>query len=306
MTKIILLVEDNLEILNTTQMLLELNGYNVLTATNGKKALQILADDKRIPDLVISDIMMPKMDGYTLFQKLSENPSFHHIPFIFLTAKASNEDIQLGKRLGVDDYITKPFSEENLLASVEGKIRRINKIENIRKHLENRLLSIFKIKDKKLVKKIDENDIWLINIIWDETQGPKLDFVYPEEVIPNDELTQIGSQLFQTTVSIYGLETTQEPEGILLRISNLQRDGYLYFDALSDDEVRGGQRQFMLAVLAPSINYLESLELKDILSDIALNLKEKKKINAKKSWEKIVNVLTSPVHLENEFKTVFD
>jgi len=301
-----MLVEDNLEILNTTQMLLELNGYEVLTATNGKEALQVLADYKKIPDLIISDIMMPEMDGYTFYQKVSENPSFHHIPFIFLTAKASNDDIHFGKRLGVDDYITKPFNEENLLSSIEGKIKRVNKIEEVRRHLEGRLFSILKIKNKKYIQKNTENDIWLVNIMWDETQGPRLNFVYPEGIIPKNELTQIGSQLFQTTVSIYGLETSQEPEGLLLRISNLQKDGYLYFDALPDKEVRGGQRQFMLAVLAPSINYLESLELKEILNGIALSLKERKEIKTKKYWTKIVNVLTSPVLLENQFKAIFE
>jgi DNA-binding response OmpR family regulator len=79
----------------------------------------------RLPDLILADIMMPLMDGYAFYERVRANPYLNHIPFIFLTAKSSEVDVRLGKELGADDYLTKPFSPEDLLASVRGKLRRV-------------------------------------------------------------------------------------------------------------------------------------------------------------------------------------
>ncbi len=95
------------------ESILEMRGYSVSTAAHGVEALEIMEDIA--PDLIIADILMPEMDGYTFYQKVQERPEWRSIPFIFLTSMAEREDIQKGRDLGVDSYITKPFDPEDLL-----------------------------------------------------------------------------------------------------------------------------------------------------------------------------------------------
>ena len=123
MTKdLILIVEDNESILFNLKLLLELNDYIVLSAKNGKEAIEVLQNSIKIPNLIVSDILMPEMDGYELFKIISSNLNWNAIPFIFLSAKASPDEIRSGKLLGVDDYVTKPVDEELLLSLIENKI----------------------------------------------------------------------------------------------------------------------------------------------------------------------------------------
>jgi CheY-like chemotaxis protein len=133
---LIMVVDDNSEFLSGVELTLEMEGYKVWTALNGQHALDKLKTAfrgsgeegpslKRLPDLILADIMMPVMDGYALYERVRANPYLNHIPFIFLTAKSAEEDIQYGKELGVDDYLSKPVSPEVLLASVRGRLRRL-------------------------------------------------------------------------------------------------------------------------------------------------------------------------------------
>lgn len=126
---VILVVDDYAPFLDMVQATLEQEGYQIWTALGGEQALNLLLDHyhqlDRIPDLIISDIMMPGMDGYVFYDQVRENPFLNHIPFIFLTAKRQDEDIRQGKELGVDDYLCKPCTDKDLLAAVRGKLRRI-------------------------------------------------------------------------------------------------------------------------------------------------------------------------------------
>lgn len=119
----ILIVEDNVSLLEGLKDLLESTGYRVETAENGSEALDLLEDIAK-PDLIISDIMMPRIDGYEFQARVQEKPDLIGVPFIFLTAKGGRDDIRLGKDLGADDYITKPFDEEDLLVAVRSKLAR--------------------------------------------------------------------------------------------------------------------------------------------------------------------------------------
>ena len=117
----ILVVEDE----HTLRRLLEYRlskQYNVRTAANGEEALQRVAE--RVPDLIISDIMMPKMDGFALQAELQKSQGTRAVPFIFLTAKADEQSRLRGMRTGVDDYITKPFDIEQLLSRIERLLER--------------------------------------------------------------------------------------------------------------------------------------------------------------------------------------
>jgi len=114
--KRILIVDDELSILVPIKYLLEKNDYMVLLAQSGKDALNSIATAK--PDLVLLDIMLPDLDGYEIFQKIRENPAWDDIKVIYLTARNREVDIAKGFNLGVDAYITKPFSNADLLARV--------------------------------------------------------------------------------------------------------------------------------------------------------------------------------------------
>ncbi|MCP4441296.1 MAG: response regulator [Aureispira sp.] len=111
----ILLVEDNSEMRNFVGSLL-LPYYHLLTASNGKKALELLESNKNQINLIISDIMMPEMDGFEFLEQLKAHDSFRNIPIVMLTARAAEHDKLKALTIGVDDYLTKPFSVGELLA----------------------------------------------------------------------------------------------------------------------------------------------------------------------------------------------
>ncbi len=123
MSEIILVVDDNPELVEGVKLTLEMEGYQVLTAYSGQEALEVL--EQATPDLILADIMMPNLDGYELYVRVHGDPRWVHIPFVFLTAKTSKEDIRRGKEMGVDDYITKPFDPQDVVAAVRGKLRRM-------------------------------------------------------------------------------------------------------------------------------------------------------------------------------------
>jgi putative two-component system response regulator len=118
----LLVVEDDPAMLIALRDILEGAGYEVLTASNGKDALGKLSESQ--PALILSDISMPVMDGIELLETLRKKPSGAAIPFIFLTARGSREDIFAGKSLGVDDYITKPITSKELIAAVQARLQR--------------------------------------------------------------------------------------------------------------------------------------------------------------------------------------
>lgn len=165
--KKILLVEDNTEVRENTAEILELAGYDVLTAENGKVGVEKAV--KESPDLIICDIMMPVLDGYGTLHMLSKNDKTAHIPFIFLTAKAERSDMRKGMEMGADDYITKPFDDIELLNAIES---RFKKLEAARRDIQptqdgvNEILQgisgikdIEKIAEKQQVKTFRKRDV---------------------------------------------------------------------------------------------------------------------------------------------------
>lgn len=120
--KTILLIEDNLEMRENTAEILELAGYTVHTAENGKVGVR-MAQEHDV-DLIICDVMMPELDGYGVIHMLSRNSRTASIPFIFLTAKAEKADFRKGMNLGADDYLTKPFEELELLDAIELRLKK--------------------------------------------------------------------------------------------------------------------------------------------------------------------------------------
>ncbi len=135
--ELILVVEDNLSLLEGVHDLLEVSGFRVLAAPGAAPALELLEHNR--PDLIISDIMMPGMDGYQFFEEVRLRADLAEVPFIFLTARGGKEEVRRGKEMGVDDYITKPFEEEDLLVAVRSKLLRRREI---RQHREEQFAGL--------------------------------------------------------------------------------------------------------------------------------------------------------------------
>lgn len=121
----ILIVEDDLNLLEGIRTVLELEDYEVLSSENGEHALEILSQNiNNPPDLIVSDIMMPRIDGMQLLNQVRKRAEWVGIPFIFLTARSEKSDVIQGKRLGVDDYLVKPFDADDLLLAIESRLNR--------------------------------------------------------------------------------------------------------------------------------------------------------------------------------------
>ena len=118
----ILVVEDDQSLRDYVSLVLEAEGYRVLQADRGESALRVLCE--RTPDLIISDIVMPGMDGLELLERVRANVAWCSIPFVFLTAKAGRSDVRYGMGLGADDYLPKPFELAELLSAVEARLVR--------------------------------------------------------------------------------------------------------------------------------------------------------------------------------------
>jgi CheY-like chemotaxis protein len=113
----ILIIDDHATILENTAELLDLEGYETITASNGKEGLEKII--RLLPDVVLCDLRMPKMDGFTVLKMMGEHPDLKRIPFIFFSAKSEKIDIRLGLDSGADDYLTKPFELVDLLHAIE-------------------------------------------------------------------------------------------------------------------------------------------------------------------------------------------
>jgi two-component system alkaline phosphatase synthesis response regulator PhoP len=117
MARKILVVDDERHIVRLVEVNLTRAGYEVLTAYDGVEALEVVRKDK--PDMIVLDVMMPRMDGFEVLRKLQADPETQNIPVIMLTAKAQDADIFKGWSSGVSSYLTKPFNPRELLTFVE-------------------------------------------------------------------------------------------------------------------------------------------------------------------------------------------
>jgi CRP-like cAMP-binding protein/AmiR/NasT family two-component response regulator len=153
--KKVLFIEDNTEIRENMAEILELSGYQAITAPDGRKGVTMALETK--PDIIVCDIMMPELDGYGVIHMLQKNPSTQNIPFIFLTAKAERAEIRKGMELGADDYLTKPFNGTELLNAIES---RLKKSEALKQHISpglEGLTTLLNATGQDLVKNLAES-----------------------------------------------------------------------------------------------------------------------------------------------------
>ncbi|MBD1860165.1 MULTISPECIES: response regulator transcription factor [Trichocoleus] len=124
--KRLLLIDDDPNLILLVKDYLEFRGYEVVTAENGREALEILEQD--IPDMIICDVMMPEMDGYSLVKHVREDSRTSWIPVLFLSAKGQSQDRVKGLNTGADVYMVKPFEPEELVAQVESSLKQASRM----------------------------------------------------------------------------------------------------------------------------------------------------------------------------------
>ena len=164
--KKVLVIEDMQDVRENIQEILEISGYQVVAASDGAEGVDQAL--KETPDLIICDVMMPRIDGFNVLNILSKRPETSDIPFVFLTAKTEKEDFRKGMDLGADDYLTKPFTIEGLLKVVETRLSKSERLKTFNKTEEG--LSAFineargyeelkKLSDDKRIKSYKKRDV---------------------------------------------------------------------------------------------------------------------------------------------------
>lgn len=127
--KQILLIDDDPNLVLLVKDYLEYQGYEVMTAENGQQALQVLAEST--PQMVICDVMMPEMDGYTFVKHLRNDPKTSWLPVLFLSAKGQSQDRIRGLDTGADVYMVKPFEPEELVAQIEASLKQSSRLSQL-------------------------------------------------------------------------------------------------------------------------------------------------------------------------------
>lgn len=121
-----MLIDDDPNLILLVKDYLEFRGYEVVTAENGREALEVL--EQEVPDMIICDVMMPEMDGYQLVSNIRQDPKTSWIPVLFLSAKGQSQDRVKGLNIGADVYMVKPFEPEELVAQVESSLKQASRL----------------------------------------------------------------------------------------------------------------------------------------------------------------------------------
>jgi len=157
MSKIILVVDDEKDIVDVLRYNLQKEGYRVLTAVNGQEALE-RANQR--PDLILLDVMMPEYDGWEVFKRLKKQETTARIPVIFLTAKGSEIDEVVGLELGADDYIVKPISIPKLIARIKAAIRKRDQIDLPGDKTVSKKIGVIEILPEQHIIRINNKEVF--------------------------------------------------------------------------------------------------------------------------------------------------
>ena len=202
--KKILFIEDDTVVRENTAELLELSDYEVVTAANGKIGVELAK--KELPDIIICDIMMPELDGYGVLQALAQKPETQQIPFIFLSAKTEHKDIRRGMDLGADDYLTKPFEEEELISAIESRLAKVSILKKLRESGKSPLpveedQKINSLNDlREFMKGHDQHTFKTGETIYEVGKQGNYFFLVDRGVVKNHRIDDYGKELI---TSIY-------------------------------------------------------------------------------------------------------
>lgn len=285
----VFLVEDDDALVQNLKIFMEMNDFKLISAFNGKEGLEILSNIDFLPDLIISDILMPEMDGYDFYMKVAENSEWSRIPFFFLSGKAEPDDVRFGKMLGVDDYITKPFKAKELLKRIKKTLKKHIKISKDSKILEEELKEILKFEEPSLKKHRRADFFYIFYMTWNNESEPVLKDYYPKNEIPSLSLKDLTSQLYSTLIKMYKFEELSESSQFTLRVIRDLVDAYALVDKMEDNS-QDEAGTFMLCAITPNSHYLQSKMIRDVLSKIASKIKVNKEWNVKEYWEKLLEI----------------
>jgi len=193
----ILIIENNDHIRENTEEILQFANYKVFTAANGKIGVEMALRER--PDLIVCDIVLTLLDGYGVLHMLRKNQATRNIPFIFLTARTEKEDFRKGMELGADDYITKPFSESDLLKSVECRLEKARMLKEEFQGLNDfgNLVKVKSGKDslKELIKNRNLNKYGKKQIIFAEGNRPTFLYYIQKGKVKTYKTNDFGKQL---------------------------------------------------------------------------------------------------------------
>lgn len=293
MKPLVFLVEDDEVLVKNFKIFLEMNDYDFKSAYNGRNALEVLSSLEYPPDIIISDILMPVMDGYDFYMKVSENTEWSRIPFFFLSGKTQSDDVRFGKMLGADDYITKPFSPQALLEKISKRIKESREIKKSSKLLEEKLKEILKFEEPSLDTLSKADFYYIFHMSWDDGKGPIILDYFPKNLIPSLNLEELTKQLYSTLIKIYEFEQVLEKHQFIMRIVKDLIDAYALIDKIEENIViapKSGKGTFMVCAITPNFHYLNSERIREILRKISLSIKSNRVWNIKEFWEKLSQI----------------
>lgn len=266
--KKVLFIEDDTVVRENTAELLELAEYNVITAANGKTGVALAK--KELPDIIVCDIMMPEMDGYGVLQSLAQDPATHHIPFIFLSAKTEHKDIRKGMDLGADDYLTKPFEEEELISAIESRLAKVAILRKLREQgtseeKQDDREKISSLNDlREFVKSYDLQTYKAGETIYEEGKQSNHFFFVDKGVVKSHRMDQYGKELI---TSIY-------KEGDFFGNTSFNKNTPYqeYATAMEETRVYAVSREELKDILVKNSNI--TLDLIDVMGENISGIKE--------------------------------
>ncbi len=268
MMKKILVIEDELLLRQGVAEILSFEGYNVFEAENGEAGIRATLEYQ--PDLILCDIMMPVMDGFEVLSQLQQNPRTKLIPFIFMTALADRSDLRTGMDLGSDDYVTKPFTRDELLNSISTRFKKIDEINLNQVELLNELRT-------NIIGHLPHELITPLNAI----------LCYGEYLkdysgsVNTTELTEIGTHIFQSGTRLHRLI-----ENYLL---------YAQLEIHNKESIKSIRMEDPFIICESKI--LEIATIYERLKDLKYDIKEGTVLMGKDDFSKIISELT-----DNAFK----
>ncbi|MGY3793840.1 response regulator [Aquimarina sp. 433] len=264
----VLLIEDDTALRENTAELLELSDYDVTTAPNGKVGIEKAKTEN--PDIIVCDIMMPEVDGYGVLEALSLHNHTHQIPFIFLSAKTEHKEIRKGMDLGADDYLTKPFEEEELISAIESRLAKAAILKKMMtgsavalEDQEDTLRNLHELKnffdDQGEISNYKKGEV-----IYKEGDHSNKIYLILKGVVKTHKMDESGKEL---------ITTLYKPDDFLGFTSFMDNIPYQESaTAVEETELAGVSKNELKDILAKSNNI--SLELMELLTDNLSDIKE--------------------------------
>jgi len=267
--KTILIIEDDTVLRENTAELLELENYKVFTAANGKIGIEQAKLNN--PDIIVCDIMMPVVDGYGVLEAVSLDSSLQHIPFIFLSAKTEHKEIRRGMDLGADDYLTKPFEEEELLSAIDSRLAKAEILSRIKKEgvEENQKKDVDLLRNLNELKNFFDDNGEVLNfekgeVIYTNGNNSNKIFLILKGVVKTHKMDESGKEL------ITALHKADDFLGFTSFVDNIPYQESA--SAVEKVELAGISKKQLKDILEKNRNV--SMELLNVLTDNLSEVKE--------------------------------